>query len=256
MKKNKKTALLIATLWPLAYFVIFFAAIFLLSFHKGKAHEELYVVLLLMVHTFTILLGFALMVIYIINVFKNPVVVGNNKVLWVLLIVFLNIFAMIVYWYMFIWRGPESYECSAGIANQGNVSFGSSESVPAKYCTSCGVQNAVESSYCYKCGCKFDENLPARMVGKNDDYTIGKIIPYKNPGALIGYYCGVFSVIPFFPIGVVGFIMGIIGLKYARAHPEVRGATHAWVGIIAGGLFGLCYLVATILFIVYSIMHP
>jgi hypothetical protein len=29
----------------------------------------------------------------------------------------------------------------------------------------------------------------------------------------------------------------------ARRCPEVKGATHAWVGIIAGGLFGAFYLI-------------
>lgn len=73
----------------------------------------------------------------------------------------------------------------------------------------------------------------------------GGIIPYKNPSALIAYYCGVFSVIPCFPIGVAGVILGVMGLRYANQHPTARGKAHAWIGIVAGGLFGLLWLVVT-----------
>jgi hypothetical protein len=75
----------------------------------------------------------------------------------------------------------------------------------------------------------------------------GGVIPYKNPSALIAYYCGVFSVIPCFPIGVAGVILGVMGLRYANEHPTARGKAHAWIGIVAGGLFGLLWLVVTVM---------
>jgi hypothetical protein len=78
----------------------------------------------------------------------------------------------------------------------------------------------------------------------------GGVIPYKNPSALIAYYCGVFSVIPCFPIGIAGVVLGIMGLRYASAHPTARGKVHAWIGIVAGGLFGLGWLVLTVMFVV------
>jgi hypothetical protein len=83
----------------------------------------------------------------------------------------------------------------------------------------------------------------------------GGIIPYKNPSALIAYYCGVFSVIPCFPIGFAGVVLGVMGLRYANAHPTARGKVHAWIGIAAGGIFGLLWLVVTVLMVAASMGH-
>lgn len=78
----------------------------------------------------------------------------------------------------------------------------------------------------------------------------GGVIPYKNVPALIGYYLGVFSILPLFPIGIAALILGIAGLKKRREQPEVKGAVHAWIGIIAGGAFGLLWLVLTVAMVV------
>jgi hypothetical protein len=71
----------------------------------------------------------------------------------------------------------------------------------------------------------------------------GGVIPYKNPHALIAYYCGIFSLIPF--IGVIvaipGFILGIIGLRKRRENPMLKGAVHAWIGIVLGGLMTILW---------------
>ncbi len=66
----------------------------------------------------------------------------------------------------------------------------------------------------------------------------GGVIPYKNPPALIAYYCGVFSLIPILGIfaGIPGIILGFVGLSRSRANPPIKGAVHAWIGIILGGL--------------------
>jgi serine/threonine protein kinase len=65
----------------------------------------------------------------------------------------------------------------------------------------------------------------------------GGIIPYKNPPALIAYYCGVFSLIPIIGIfaGIPGIILGVMGLWARRTNPPIKGAVHAWIGIILGG---------------------
>ena len=67
--------------------------------------------------------------------------------------------------------------------------------------------------------------------------STGGVIPYKNPPALIAYYCGVFSLIPFIGllVGTPGIILGIVGLYRRRANPSIKGAVHAWIGIILGG---------------------
>lgn len=86
---------------------------------------------------------------------------------------------------------------------------------------------------------------PTPAVEQGD--ATGGIIPYKNVPALMAYYCGVFSVIPCFVIGLVGVILGVKGLRKAKENPAVRGQVHAWIGIIAGGLFGLLWLALTVL---------
>lgn len=84
---------------------------------------------------------------------------------------------------------------------------------------------------------------PAATPQKSSSYD--GIIPYKNPRALIAYYLGVFSIIP--GLGIAAFILGIQGLGYLKQHPEAKGAVHAWIGIIVGGLFGFGYLVLVVL---------
>lgn len=78
----------------------------------------------------------------------------------------------------------------------------------------------------------------------------GGVIPYKNAPALLAYYAGVFSVIPFFPIGLLALTLGIIGVRARKKNPAIRGAVHAWIGIIVGGAFGLLWLAMTVLIIV------
>ncbi len=69
------------------------------------------------------------------------------------------------------------------------------------------------------------------------------LIPYTNPPALIAYYCGIFSLIPGIGalIGIAAFVLGIIGFVRYRRRPEIKGAVHAWVGIIMGAVFTLVW---------------
>jgi hypothetical protein len=71
--------------------------------------------------------------------------------------------------------------------------------------------------------------------------AVSTLIPYKNARALIAYYCGVFSLIPCagLALGPAAFILGILGLRYVRAHPTAHGTGHAIVGIVLGGLTSL-----------------
>lgn len=62
------------------------------------------------------------------------------------------------------------------------------------------------------------------------------VIPTGNKPALIGYYCGVFSLIPVIgiPLGVGAVVLGLMGLRKVRAEPAARGTAHAWVAIVLG----------------------
>ncbi len=68
--------------------------------------------------------------------------------------------------------------------------------------------------------------------------AIESLIPYRNGPALIAYYTGLFSLCPVIglPLAVTALVLGVMGLKKRRRQPEVKGAAHAWVGIIVGTL--------------------
>ncbi len=55
------------------------------------------------------------------------------------------------------------------------------------------------------------------------------IIPSKNPKALISYYLGILSLLPFvgFFIAIPAVILGIMGIIAEKRNPEIEGAGHA-----------------------------
>lgn len=76
-------------------------------------------------------------------------------------------------------------------------------------------------------------------AGSTADGVASAVIPYKNVPALVGYYLGVFGIIPTLFIiggffGIVPLVLGIIGLKRAKANPTAKGKVHAWVAIVLG----------------------
>jgi hypothetical protein len=85
-----------------------------------------------------------------------------------------------------------------------------------------------------------DDDLDVR---RRDSSGLDSLIPYKNPKALVAYYCGVFSLIPCLGavLGPIALILGILGLKYGASHPTAGGAGHAWAGIVLGSLVALAH---------------
>lgn len=77
-----------------------------------------------------------------------------------------------------------------------------------------------------------------------------KQVPYRNAAALSAYYVGVFSFVPCLglPLAVVAIPLGIVGLKRARAHPQVYGRHHAWTAIVLGALSLLGHAAAIVYF--------
>jgi DNA-directed RNA polymerase subunit M/transcription elongation factor TFIIS len=80
-----------------------------------------------------------------------------------------------------------------------------------------------------------EEDDLRRRITNRDDGT-GGLIPYKNPRALIAYYCGVFSIIPVLGLvlGPAALVLGIMGLRYVNRHPTAKGTAHAVVGLVCG----------------------
>jgi hypothetical protein len=131
----------------------------------------------------------------------------------------------------------------------------------APFCARCGAPNEARLAQCPHCG----QSLVAAWPPPPGGYAppqpypppqqtiggLGAMIPDKNPSALTAYYLGIFSIIPCLaiPMGIAAVALGLRGLKLFKERPEVRGRTHAWVGIIAGGLFALLNI-AGVIFVV------
>ena len=89
-----------------------------------------------------------------------------------------------------------------------------------------------------------EDRRPKRRRNRGD--VTGGLIPYKNAKALAAYYCGVFGLISCFLVlgifGIVPIVLGFMGLKYAKQHPEAKGQAHAITGIVLGLLELLTFL--------------
>ena len=82
--------------------------------------------------------------------------------------------------------------------------------------------------------------------------STGGLIPYKNPQALIAYYLGLFSILPFLglPMGIAAFIFGIKGLRARKKNKAIKGSAHAAIGIGCGGFCSLLWSAAIVLVLV------
>lgn len=141
-----------------------------------------------------------------------------------------------------------------------------SSETAAPFCARCGAPNEAGLAQCPHCG---QSLLVAAWPPPPGSYSqpqgypqpaasgLEAMIPTRNPSALTAYYLGIFSIIPCFaiPMGIAAVVLGLRGLKLYGKHPEVRGRTHAWVGIIAGGLFALINLVGIGFAVIASQTH-
>ena len=137
----------------------------------------------------------------------------------------------------------------------------------APYCAHCGAPNEARLTQCPQCGRSLLAAWPPPPGGYAPPQAypppqttiggFGGMIPDKNPSALTAYYLGIFSIIPCLglPMGLAALVLGLRGLDLVKEHPEVRGRTHALVGIIVGGLFGLLNLMG-FLILAASMVNP
>ena len=115
MKITKPLALILAafTLWPFLYMLLFIGFMFSAFLWMGpgagggpgaRGGPPTAFFMIFIMHFLTILEGFALLAIYIIHLFKTPLVAADKKALWAVVLFFGNMFAMPVYWYIYIWK--------------------------------------------------------------------------------------------------------------------------------------------------------
>ena len=119
MKKPTKVLLGLATLWPFFYLILFFVVIFSTIVFvpgSGEPGPPPLIALILPLHLFTMLASLALMVFYIVNVFRNDRVDKDKKGLWAVVLFMGNMIAMPIYWYLYIWREPPGADPAATVA--------------------------------------------------------------------------------------------------------------------------------------------
>ncbi|MBN1550113.1 hypothetical protein JW979_01540 [bacterium] len=120
------------------------------------------------------------------------------------------------------------------------------------YCQKCGTRNNANNYRCTKCGeiIQMEQRQPAVVVTD----TMGGWIPSQNPKAVWAYYLGIFSIIPCLGIasGITALILGIMGLKDFQEKPEIKGKTHAWTGILAGGGFSLLWTMSILIALAFE----
>lgn len=93
---------------------------------------------------------------------------------------------------------------------------------------------------------------PLKAASSAEGDSTGGVIPYKNPKSLVAYYTGLF-LSPFcvigLPLGIVPLVFGGLGLRDRKRNPAIKGAAHAWIGIVLGGISVIMTIVVWIILV-------
>ncbi|MHB8420971.1 MAG: hypothetical protein ACYDCL_23110 [Myxococcales bacterium] len=121
MRTPAKLLLLAATVLPLLYgfgFMAFFIFMFVSAFnghpppflHKPPAGTQnrppTWFLELFGVHLLMMFWIIGLMILYFRNLFRNPRLTDERRILWGMVLFFGNVIAMPFYWYVYIWKEP------------------------------------------------------------------------------------------------------------------------------------------------------
>ncbi|MCX7425729.1 MAG: hypothetical protein NTW96_08930 [Planctomycetia bacterium] len=109
MSKGKAVTLAVFTVWPFLYMILFMCMIFgmMISDFSGggpSSGPPTIIMIIFPLHFLTMLDIFALLVIYIVHLFKTDKVPQDKKALWAVVLSLGNMVAMPIYWYLYIWR--------------------------------------------------------------------------------------------------------------------------------------------------------
>ena len=112
MTRTRALLLGLATLWPFVYFLISMLMIgamvvFTLTADAHGDGEDFFTTVfftMFTLHMLTLLLVVALVAIYLVHLFKTDGVPQDKKALWAVVLLLGNMFAMPVYWYLYVWR--------------------------------------------------------------------------------------------------------------------------------------------------------
>ena len=98
------------TVWPLVYMFIFFAFV-LTSFGGATRINDpgspfAMFSIAIAAHLGTMFIIMALLVFYIVHVFKNPALAGDKRTLWAVVLFMGSIISMPIYWFLYVWHEP------------------------------------------------------------------------------------------------------------------------------------------------------
>jgi len=166
-------------------------------------------------------------VFLISDMFTNPAMRPDKRLLWIVVLILGNIIAFPVYWYLYIWRDRPADEPPTS----------------RTFCRWCGYEYEYPLEECVNCGRSM---AGGTFVCTLNYERVGSFLPYRNRPALWGYYAGVFSMVPGpgIILGPVAVILGMKGLALHRDGPDRKGRAHA-ITAIALGIPGTLLSVAT-----------
>jgi hypothetical protein len=118
MSRRRKIALGVATVWPILWMVPF-AAWMALTFASGTEAPGFTVVIIL--HVATVLMAFALLVYYVVHAAKTDRLGGDERTVWIVVLVIGTMFAAPVYWYLYVWREGDARSSSQASASMNAI---------------------------------------------------------------------------------------------------------------------------------------
>ena len=104
MKRSAAILLAITTVLPVVYMFYFFSAIGPPGAHISVEESRAQFELLWRLHLGTMGLMVALLVVYIVYLFKTEHVPKDKKALWAVVLFMGNVIAMPVFWFLYVWK--------------------------------------------------------------------------------------------------------------------------------------------------------
>lgn len=106
MSKSIKILWAILTLLPIAYFIFFISFVSSLDQTQPAAELNEQLKNMFYLHIVSMSLMVALILSYVVYLFKSGVVPKEKRVLWAVVLIAGNMFAMPFFWFFYVWRAP------------------------------------------------------------------------------------------------------------------------------------------------------
>ena len=103
MSRSLALSLGILTVWPALYIAWFLVSFF--GFGSGFRLLDLPIVVPL--HVGTIFLIFLLLAFYLVHAYRNERLTPERRLRWLVVLVFAHFVAMVVYWWVCVWKPRE-----------------------------------------------------------------------------------------------------------------------------------------------------